>query len=420
MNRVAITGIGIVCALGNNTAQFAEHLFAGDCGILPLTDPGVPPYKFTKGAEARAFRPLDHFSDKDLTMIERFAQLMAVAARESVAESGLRFDGELGDRTAIITGTGVGGKSSEQEGYQRLYQNGDPRVAPLTIPRTMTNAGASRVSLEFGIQGPTYTVATACSSSNHAIGQAFWMVRSGMVTAALAGGSEAVFVDGLLRAWEAMRVVSPDVCRPFSAGRRGLSLGEGAAMLVLEDWEHARARGANIRGEVLGFGMSSDAHHITQPNVDGLAKAMKWALRDGLREPGTGGAHQCARYGDTGERRSGSPCDSIGVRRSYGSSTRHVNKIHARPHARRSRCNRSSCHFTGAGTRHRAADRQLQHSGSGMQVERGNRTLPFCSVPTRGIQHICLRRIECVSGAGTTTLALLLGRGAENAAFDAR
>lgn len=285
MNRVAITGIGIVCALGNNTAQFAEHLFAGDCGILPLTDPGVPPYKFTKGAEARAFRPLDHFSDKDLTMIERFAQLMAVAARESVAESGLRFDGELGDRTAIITGTGVGGKSSEQEGYQRLYQNGDPRVAPLTIPRTMTNAGASRVSLEFGIQGPTYTVATACSSSNHAIGQAFWMVRSGMVTAALAGGSEAVFVDGLLRAWEAMRVVSPDVCRPFSAGRRGLSLGEGAAMLVLEDWEHARARGANIRGEVLGFGMSSDAHHITQPNVDGLAKAMKWALRDGLVNP---------------------------------------------------------------------------------------------------------------------------------------
>lgn len=285
MNRVAVTGMGIVCALGSNTEQFARHLFAGDCGIQPLTDPGVPPYKFTRGAEARKFRPLDHFTEKDLTMVERFAQLMAVAARESVAESGLRFDGELGDRTAIITGTGVGGKSSEQEGYQRLYQNGDPRVAPLTIPRTMTNAGASRVSLEFGIQGPTYTVATACSSSNHAIGQAFWMVRSGMVTAALAGGSEAVFVDGLLRAWEAMRVVSPDVCRPFSAGRRGLSLGEGAAMLVLEDWEHARARGANIRGEVIGFGMSSDAHHITQPNINGLSKAMRWALRDGCVNP---------------------------------------------------------------------------------------------------------------------------------------
>jgi len=285
VSRVAITGVGIVCALGNNIQEFGDHLFAGDCGIQPLTDPGVPPYKFTMGAEARDFRPLHHFSEKDLTLVERFAQLMTVSAREAVAESGLRFDGELGDRTAIVTGTGVGGKSSEQEGYRRLYHDGDPRVAPLTIPRTMTNAGASRVSLEFGIQGPTYTVATACASSNHAIGQAFWMVRSGMVTAALAGGSEAVFVDGLLRAWEAMRVVSPDVCRPFAAGRRGLSLGEGAAMLVLEEWEHARARGANIRGEVVGFGMSSDAHHITQPNTNGLAKAMKWALRDGGVNP---------------------------------------------------------------------------------------------------------------------------------------
>ncbi len=280
MNRVAVTGLGVVSALGNNSREFAHGLFAGECGIRPLVAPGLPPYKFGCGAEARDFRSADHFNEKDTTLLERFAQLAAVAAREAVAESGLRFDGELGDRTAVITGTGVGGKSSEEEGYRRLYREGDPRVAPLTIPRTMTNAGASRISLEFGIQGPTYTIATACSSSNHAIGQAFWMVRSGMVTAALAGGSEAVFVDGLLRAWEAMRVVSPDVCRPFSSDRRGLSLGEGGAMLVLEDWEHARARGANIRGEVLGFGMSSDAHHITQPRVDGLAKAMKWALRD--------------------------------------------------------------------------------------------------------------------------------------------
>ncbi len=284
MNRVAITGLGSVCALGNDTPTLARNLFAGHCGIQPLTDPGVPPYKFGLGAEARSFQPLDHFSEKDLTLLERFAQLITVAAREAVAESGLRFEGELSDRTAVITGTGVGGKSSEEEGYRRLYRHGDPRVAPLTIPRTMTNAGASRISLEFGIQGPTYTVATACSSSNHAIGQAFWLVRSGVVQVALAGGSEAVFVDGLLRAWEAMRVVSPDVCRPFSIDRRGLSLGEGGAMLVLEDWEHARARGAHIRGEVLGFGMSSDAFHLTQPSVDGLAKAMKWALRDAARQ----------------------------------------------------------------------------------------------------------------------------------------
>jgi nodulation protein E len=145
----------------------------------------------------------------------------------------------------------------------------------------MSNAGASRISLEFRIHGPSYTISTACSSSNHSIGQAFWMVRSGQLTAAIAGGSEAVFAEGLLRAWEAMRVVSPDPCKPFSSDRRGLSLGEGAGMLVLENWEHAQARGAVILGEIIGFGMSSDAHHITQPCEDGPANAMQWALRDG-------------------------------------------------------------------------------------------------------------------------------------------
>jgi nodulation protein E len=149
----------------------------------------------------------------------------------------------------------------------------------------MSNAGASRISLEFGIHGPCYTVSTACSSSNHSIGQAFWMVRHGQLTAAIAGGSEAVFAEGLLRAWEAMRVVSPEPCKPFSGDRRGLSLGEGAAMLVLEEWEHAVARGAPILGEIIGFGMSSDAHHITQPCVEGPANAMAWALRDAGIEP---------------------------------------------------------------------------------------------------------------------------------------
>jgi nodulation protein E len=280
LNRVAVTGLGLVCALGNSVAESWARLSAGECRIAPLRDPGAPPYKFTLGAEALQFDPAVYFSEKDLLLIERFAQFATVAAREAVAQSGLRFEGELGDRTAVITGSSVGGQFSEQEGYQRLYRDGNPRVAPLTIPRTMANAGASRISLEFGIHGPSYTVSTACSSSNHAIGQAFTMVRSGAVSAAIAGGSEAVFVEGLLRAWEAMRVVSPEVCRPFSLDRRGLSLGEGAGMLVLENWDHARARGADIQGEVIGFGMSSDAHHITQPGLDGPVKAMTWALRD--------------------------------------------------------------------------------------------------------------------------------------------
>ena len=286
MNRVAVTGLGLVCALGNNAPECWRKLAAGKTGIQPLTDPGSPPYKFQNAAEARQFRPEDHFSEKDLIVLERFAQLATVAAREAVAQSGISFDGELRDRTAIVTGSSVGGQFSEEEGYRRLYVEKNPRIAPLTIPRTMANAGASRISLEFGINGPTYTVATACSSSNHAIGQAFWMVRNGQVKAAITGGSEAVFAEGLLRAWEAMRVVSADACRPFSIDRKGLSLGEGAGMLVLEDWEHATHRGAEILGEVIGFGMSSDAHHITQPCAVGPAKAMRWALDDAGIAPG--------------------------------------------------------------------------------------------------------------------------------------
>ena len=280
MRRVAVTGLGLVCALGNTVSECWPRIAAGESGIRPLGDPGSPPYKFGIGAEARAFNPASHFTEKDMLILERFALLATVAGREAITQSGISFTGGLGDQSAVITGTSVGGQFSEEEGYIRLYVEKNPKVAPLTIPRTMSNAGASRISLEYGIHGPCYTVSTACSSASHAIGQAFWMVRNGQVKVAVTGGSEAVFAEGLLRAWEAMRVVSPEACRPFSADRRGLSLGEGAGMLVLEEWDHAKARGASILGEIVGFAMSSDAHHITQPCVDGPAKAMDWALRD--------------------------------------------------------------------------------------------------------------------------------------------
>lgn len=282
---MAVTGLGLICALGNNTQDSWCRIRRGECGIRPLQNPGTPAYKFRCGAEAQTFRPLDFLTEKDLLLLERFAQMAAVTAREAVTQSGINFESELSDRAAVITGSSVGGQFTEEEGYLRLYKEGMTKVAPLTIPRTMANAGASRISLDFGIHGPAYTVATACSSSNHALGQAFWMVRSGQVTAAIAGGSEAVFAEGLLRAWEAMRVVSPDVCRPFSADRRGLSLGEGAGMMVLESWDYAQARGANILGEIIGFGMSSDAYHLTQPCVEGPAKSMRWALHDANVDP---------------------------------------------------------------------------------------------------------------------------------------
>jgi nodulation protein E len=245
-----------------------------------LLDRGDPPYRFSNGALAWGFDPSRHFEEKELAILERFAQLAAVAARQAVAQSGLNFRGLQGNRAAIITGSSVGGQFAEEEGYFQLYRKNNPRPSPLTIPRTMSNAGASRISLEQGIQGPVYTISTACSSSNHALGQAFWMFRQGTVDAAIAGGSEAVFAEGLLRAWEALRVVSPDTCRPFSKDRRGLILGEAGAMLVLENWDNARARGATILGEIVGFGMSSDAYHITQPTAEGPANAMRWALQD--------------------------------------------------------------------------------------------------------------------------------------------
>jgi len=179
-----------------------------------------------------------------------------------------------------VTGSCVGGKNTEDQGFWDVYKQGKPRVHPMTIPKTMANAGASAISLEFGITGPAFTISTACSSSAHAIGQAFQLVRQGTCDVAITGGSEAPFSYGILKAWEAMRVVSPTVCRPFSKDRNGMILGEGAAMLVIESLEHALARGAKPIAEIAGFGMSSDAHHITQPSAEGAAKAIRMALKD--------------------------------------------------------------------------------------------------------------------------------------------
>src|SRR3974377_1547579 len=179
-----------------------------------------------------------------------------------------------------MTGAWGGGQSTEDIGFTEVYKLGHNRVHPLTIPKTMANAGASHISMEFGITGPSFTVSTACSSAAHAIGQAYWMVRSGITDLALTGGSEAPFSFGILKAWEAMRVVAPDTCRPFSKDRRGMVLGEGSAMLVLEPLDAARARGAPIHAEIVGFGMSADAAHITQPSAEGAVRAMRAALKD--------------------------------------------------------------------------------------------------------------------------------------------
>lgn len=277
--RVAVTGIGVVSPFGDTFGDFWTAIASGQSGIRPMTLVAPGSLRFPNAAEAAGFDPARHFEEKEAAMLDRFAQFAVVAAREAVKTSGVKITAETGHRAAIVTGSCTGGQATEDENFRSLYA-GNQRVSPLTIPRVMGNAGASRISFEFGITGPVYTVSTACSSSNHAIGQAFWMVRSGMADVAIAGGSEAPFSLGFLKAWEAMRVVSPDTCRPFSRDRRGLILGEGAGMLVLEPLDAARARGASIWGEIAGFGMSSDAHHLTQPLADGAARAMQGALDD--------------------------------------------------------------------------------------------------------------------------------------------
>ena len=279
--RVAVTGIGVISSLGLDAHSFWNAVSQGHSGIRPISLIDRALIRFQNGAEVPDYDPTAHFDDKEIGLLDRFAQFGVIAAREAVKDSGLVWNRDLGERTAIVTGSCVGGQNTEDEGFVGLYKNGSNRVNPFTIPRTMENAAASRISLEMGIVGPTYTVSTACSSANHALGQAFWMVRSGIVDYAIGGGSEAVFSVGFLKAWEAMRVVSPDTCRPFSKDRRGLILGEGGAMLVLEPFDEARARGARIYAEIAGFGMSSDAHHITQPSPDGAARAIRAALRDG-------------------------------------------------------------------------------------------------------------------------------------------
>jgi nodulation protein E len=288
MQRVVITGIGVISALGLNTEAFLASLCNGQSGIGPIPekvgpDPeiGMSVVRFKNGAVVRGYDPEAYFQRKSLSFMDRFSQFGVIAAREAVSQASIEWTDDLRERTAIATGSCMGGRSSEEIGYWELFHNGRSRVHPMTIPLGMSNAAASHISIEFGIQGPSFSISTACSSAAHAIGHAFWMVRSGAAPMAIAGGSESPMFLGGLKAWEAMRVVSPDTCRPFSADRSGMILGEGAAMLVLETPESAAARGVRPIAEIVGFGMSADACHMTQPSAEGPARAIRGALRDG-------------------------------------------------------------------------------------------------------------------------------------------
>jgi nodulation protein E len=284
--------MGVISALGLDQQQFWQALVNGQSGIGPIPqdvgpnpEMGMNQVRFKNGAAVLGYNAENYFPRKTLSFMARFAQFSVIAAREAVAMAGIEWTDELRESTAIITGSCMGGRFTEEIGYWELFHHGRHRVHPLTIPLGMSNAGASHISMEFGLHGPAYTISTACSSSAHAIGNALWMVRSGAAPLAIAGGSEAPLFLGGLKAWEAMRVVSPDTCRPFSANRSGMILGEGGAMLVLEPLDRALARGAKPLAEIVGFGMSADACHVTQPSAEGAGKAIRGALRDGGLAP---------------------------------------------------------------------------------------------------------------------------------------
>ncbi len=286
MNRVVITGLGIVSPLGKNVADATARLRTGRTAIGPITVIPTDGLITKIGAEVRDFDPSTYFSDKQLPLLDRCAQFALAASREAVAQSGLSFRDGLGHRTATIIGSGVGGLGTLDDSFHRVYAEGAKRIHPLTIPKLMISAAMSHITMEHGITGPSFTVASACASANHAIGVAFHMVRAGSVDVAVTGGTEAVFTFGTIMGWEALRVMAPDTCRPFSRNRRGMVLGEGAAIMVLEDRARAEARGAEILAEIVGFGMSSDATDIVLPSAAGAANAMQACLADAGLAPG--------------------------------------------------------------------------------------------------------------------------------------
>ncbi|EEW26031.1 beta-ketoacyl-[acyl-carrier-protein] synthase family protein [Rhodobacter ferrooxidans] len=278
--RVVITGAGTVNALAADVAGTFSAFRDGRCGIAGLEMRDLDRLSIKIGGQIKGWNPNIHFDRQKLGFYDKFTQFALVAARQAVAQSGLSFTGDLADSTGVVLGNAGGGLTTADDNYRAVYQEGKNRVHPLVVPRLMNNAACSHLSMEFGLRGPCYTVATACASSNHAMGQAFQMVRAGLSPVMLAGGAESMLCFGGIKAWEGLRVMSTTGCRPFSADRDGMVQGEGAAVFVFEDYDHAHARGAEMLAEVAGFAMTSDAQDILMPSVDGAARAMAGALRD--------------------------------------------------------------------------------------------------------------------------------------------
>jgi len=285
MNRVVVTGIGVASPVGLTLDKFWAALVEGRSGIRPITIVPTDRLNTRIAAQVDDFDPAC-FDPKFAHQLDRMSRFAVYAAREAMRDSGIVISEELALETATIIGNGAGGQNTLDDSYLRLYGQSAPRVHPLTVPRLMGNAAGSQVSIDLGLKGPGWTVTSACASAGHAIGQAFHMLRSGQVTMAVTGGTEACLTVGTIKGWEALRVLTADTCRPFSRTRSGIVLGEGAAMFVLERRDDAVKRGARIYAELTGFGMSTDAVDIVAADAGGASRAMTAALRDARLAPG--------------------------------------------------------------------------------------------------------------------------------------
>ncbi len=285
MKRVVITGAGTINALAHDVPGTYAAFREGRCGITELDIRDKDRLSIQIGGQVHNWDPVTHFNRQQIVLYDKFTQFTLLAARQAVAQSGLNFDGRLGYDAGVVLGTAGGGVNTWDDNYRAVYEEGKNRVHPFVVPKLMNNAAASHLSMEYNLKGPSYTVATACASSNHAMGQAFHMVRSGMTRAMLTGGSESMLCFGGIKAWEGLRVMSKDACRPFSLTRNGMVQGEGAAVFVFEEYEMAQARGAEILAEVIGFAMTSDASDIVMPSKQGAARAMAGAMRDAHINP---------------------------------------------------------------------------------------------------------------------------------------
>ena len=280
MNRVVITGAGSINALGGDVPQTLAAMRDGICGIGPLDFQDVDRLMIKIGGQVKNYDIASHFNRQQIALYDRFTQFTLIAAREALKQSGLKFDGELAETSGVVLGTATGGMKTWDDNYRAVYEGGKNRVHPFVVPKLMNNAATSHISIEFNVKGPSFTVSTACASSNHAIGLAFQMVRSGMTRVMIAGGSESMLTFGGIKAWEGLRVMSKDACRPFSGNRSGMVQGEGAGVFVLETYGDAIERGADILAEISGFAMTADASDIVMPSKQGAARAMRGALKD--------------------------------------------------------------------------------------------------------------------------------------------